>query len=98
MEFRAGTLCPVTIAGLSETLFSGNLRTVKPMLFVLCFCYCFFTIVLGIYLGVELISVRKGARMARTLIKAARAAQAVPPPLSPEAGSTEAEPNYFTMK
>ena len=69
------------------------------MLFFLCFCYCFFAIVLGIYLGFELISVRKADRVARTIIKAAQAAKAAPPPLSPDAGQAEApQPNYFTMK
>jgi hypothetical protein len=69
------------------------------MLFFLCFCYCFFAIVLGLYLGFELISVRKAERLTRTIFRAAQAAKAVPPPLSPEAAPAEpAQPNYFTMK
>ena len=69
------------------------------MLIFLCFCYCFFAVVLGVYLGFELISVRKGERMARTIIKAAQAAKAVPPALAPDAAPAEApQPNYFAMK
>ncbi len=82
-----------------EEPFSGILRAVKRMVFLLCFCYCFFAVVLGIYLGFELINVRKAERVARTIMKAAQAAQAVPPPLSPDAPPAEvAQPNYFRMK
>ena len=69
------------------------------MLFLLCFCYCFFAIVLGLYLGFELISVRKAERMARTIVKAAQAAQAAAAALPPDAVPPEpTQPNYFTAK
>ena len=69
------------------------------MFLILCFLYFFFAVVLGAYLGLELVSVRRADRMARTLLKAAaesariEAAQA-----APESAMPSAEPNYFTMK
>ena len=69
------------------------------MLFVLCFLYCFFAIVLGVYLGFELVSVRRAARVAQTIAKAAQAAQATVAGLPLEdASSQPPQPNYFTMK
>jgi hypothetical protein len=66
------------------------------MYLVLCFLYCFFAIVLGTYLGFELISVRKAERIARTILKSA----APPPPAAetlPDAAA-EPTPNYFSAK
>ena len=69
------------------------------MVFILCFCYCFFAVVLGLYLGFELISVRRAERMARTIVKAAQAAQAAAASLPADAAPPEpAQPNYFTSK
>lgn len=70
------------------------------MLLIVCFLYCFFAAVLGLYLGLEFINVRKAERMARTIMKAAaRAAQSDtapgPPPSSP---APESQANYFTVK
>jgi hypothetical protein len=71
------------------------------MVFFLCFLYCFFAIVLGLYLGLELINVRRADRMARTLLKAAvqsaraeAAAQMVPEAATP----VSVESNYFKMR
>ena len=67
------------------------------MLLMLCFLYSFFAIVLGMYLGLELISVRRADRMARTILKAAaqstRAAA-----LQVESETPVPEANYFKMK
>ncbi|GEM_PF-3450538 len=70
------------------------------MYLILCFLYCFFAIVLGTYLGLELISVRKADRIARTILKAAA------PPVVPRTGDPATEPgsgdsdtpNYFATK
>lgn len=83
---------------MSEAPVSGNLKSVKSMLFFLCFCYFFFAIVLGVYLGFELISVRKAERMARTILKAAQAAQAAAPLPEDAPPADGAHPNYFTVK
>ncbi|HLK49558.1 MAG TPA: hypothetical protein VKT49_15555 [Bryobacteraceae bacterium] len=69
------------------------------MLFLLCFLYSFFAIVLGLYLGFELVSVRRAERVARTIAKAALAAQASLAAVPPEEASVPAaQPNYFTTK
>lgn len=70
------------------------------MLLVLCFLYCFFAIVLGLYLGLELIGVRKTDRMARTLLRAARLSTGTAgPSVTPEScPPAPAEPNYFKMR
>lgn len=69
------------------------------MLIALCFLYCFFAIVLGVYLGFELVSVRRAARVAQTIARAAQAAQATVAALpSEDAPAQPAQPNYFTMK
>jgi hypothetical protein len=69
------------------------------MLFILCFVYCFFAVVLGTYLGFELVSVRRAERVARTIAKAARRAQASMAQLPSDSAATEpGEPNYFNAK
>lgn len=106
LTFRSGALFgsrkpgAVTIAHLFGSPIRGILSLGKNMLLILCFLYCFFAIVLGIYLGFELLSVRKTERMARTMLKgmvqssraqaAATAAEA--------AGSPTAPTNYFEVK
>jgi hypothetical protein len=42
------------------------------MYFVLCFLYIFFAIVLGTYLGFELISARRAERVYRTMLRGAK--------------------------
>jgi len=42
------------------------------MYFLLCFLYIFFAIVLGTYLGFEVISVRRAERVYRTMLKGAK--------------------------
>lgn len=69
------------------------------MLLILCFLYCFFAIVLGLYLGLELISIRKADRVARTILKAAaQSTRADAAPILPESATPSTEPNYFTVK
>jgi len=70
------------------------------MILVLCFLYCFFAVVLGLYLGLELISVRRADRMARTLWRSAvRLPRSEGPLISPDSGAPcPAEPNYFKTK
>jgi hypothetical protein len=69
------------------------------MLLILCFLYCFFAIVLGIYLGFELISVRKTERMARTMLKGmVQASRAQAAAAADSADSAPAQPNYFEVK
>jgi hypothetical protein len=68
------------------------------MYFILCFLYIFFAIVLGTYLGFELISVRRAERVYRTMLKGAQqsadavSAMAEGGPNVPESG----ESNYFS--
>lgn len=69
------------------------------MLLILCFLYCFFAIVLGIYLGFELISVRKTERMARTVLKGmAQVSRAQAAAAADSASSAPAQTNYFEVK
>lgn len=68
------------------------------MLLLLCFLYSFFAIVLGAYLGLELISVRRAERVARTIARAAQAAQLSMAVLPSEEASAPGQPNYFTTK
>ena len=69
------------------------------MLLILCFLYCFFAIVLGTYLGLELISVRKAERMARTMLQgAAQTARAQAEAASAASASLSGESNYFEVK
>lgn len=70
------------------------------MILVLCFLYSFFAVVLGLYLGLELISVRRADRMARTLWRAAtQLPRAEASPMTADSGAPcPAEPNYFKTK
>lgn len=70
------------------------------MLLLLCFLYCFFAIVLGSYLGLELRGVRRSDRMVRTLLKAAvQSARTEAAQIAPEAAApVPAEPNYFKTR
>lgn len=68
------------------------------MYLILCFVYCFFAIVLGMYLGLELISVRRADRMARTILKAAARAQQSSPPVPLGESEDGGVPNYFATK
>ncbi|HJT88733.1 MAG TPA: hypothetical protein VJ732_12775 [Bryobacteraceae bacterium] len=63
------------------------------MFYLVCFLYCFFAIVLGGYLGLELLNVRRAERVARTILKATGgSAQAAVAAEAPAAGG---EANYF---
>ena len=64
---------------------------------MVCFLYCFFAIVLGAYLGLELISVRRAGRVYRTMLKAAeQSAEAVSTMAEIGAnGPGSRESNYF---
>jgi len=69
------------------------------MYLALCFLFCFFATVLGTYLGLELISVRRAERVARTILKAASPGpQPAPSGPTVEAAGSAATPNYFSTK
>ena len=67
------------------------------MYFALCFLYIFFAIVLGTYLGFELISVRRAERVYRTMLKGAKqSAEAMNAMAENSASETASgESNYF---
>ena len=68
------------------------------MYLVLCFLYIFFAIVLGTYLGLELVSVRKADRIARTILKGGGPTLQSIEPDSPVVEGDAATPNYFATK
>lgn len=69
------------------------------MLLILCFLYCFFAVVLGLYLGLELISVRKTERMARTMFKGVvQTSRAQAAAAADAAGPAPDQTNYFEVK
>jgi ABC-type nitrate/sulfonate/bicarbonate transport system permease component len=63
------------------------------MYFILCFLYCFFAIVLGTYLGFELVSVRRAERVYRTMLKGSEAVSAIAETAPTPTPTGEA--NYF---
>ncbi len=67
------------------------------MLLIVCFAYCFFAIVLGIYLGLELTKVRKAERVARTMLEAAaRTARALAQKSAESDTPSSPTTNYFS--
>lgn len=89
----------VTIAYLSQRAIWGILILGKNMLLILCFLYCFFVVVLGVYLGFELISVRKTERMARTVFKGVvQASRAQAAAAADAAATAPDQTNYFEVK